>query len=114
MAMHIYMQPPPLGEADRSLPDPLVKLVHRMLAKNRTERPSMAEVARELERIGATATGVMPAVPAPTSQPMVSVNESATVVSESVKPIPAHRDDGAGRSSWPSRSSWAWPERVRR
>jgi serine/threonine-protein kinase len=88
MAMHIYMQPPPLGEADRSLPDPLVKLVHRMLAKNRTERPSMAEVAKELERIGATATGVMPAVPAPTSQPMVSVNESATVVSENAQPIP--------------------------
>ncbi len=97
MAMHIYMQPPPLGEADRSLPDLLVKLVHRMLAKNRTERPSMAEVARELERIGATATGVMPAVPAPTSQPMVSVNESATVVSETSKPIPGP----PGRRRWP-------------
>jgi len=88
MAMHIYMQPPPLGEADRSLPDPLVKLVHRMLAKNRTERPSMAEVAKELERIGATATGVMPVVMAPTSQPVMSVNESATVVSENKAPIP--------------------------
>ena len=88
MAMHIYMQPPPLGEADRSLPDTLVKLVHRMLAKNRTERPSMAEVAKELERIGATATGVMPVVMAPTSQPVMSVNESATVVSENKAPIP--------------------------
>jgi len=88
MAMHIYMQPPPLGEADRSLPDVLVKLVHRMLAKNRTERPSMAEVAKELERIGATATGVMPVVMAPTSQPVMSVNESATVVSENKAPIP--------------------------
>ena len=88
MAMHIYMQPPPLGEADRSLPDPLVKLVHRMLAKNRTERPSMAEVAKELERIGATATGVIQAVPAPVSQPVLSVNESATIVSDNAKPIP--------------------------
>jgi serine/threonine protein kinase len=97
MAMHIYMQPPPLGEADRSLPDLLVKLVHRMLAKNRTERPSMAEVAKELERIGATATGVMQAVPAPTAQPMVSTNESATVVSENAKPIPPP----PGRKRWP-------------
>ena len=98
MAMHIYMQPPPLGEADRSLPDPLVKLVHRMLAKNRTERPSMAEVAKELERSGATATGVVQAVPAPTSQPALSVNESATVVSDSVPPIPAAQ---TRKSRWP-------------
>ena len=89
MAMHIYMQPPPLGEADRSLPDPLVKLVHRMLAKNRTERPSMAEVAKELERIGATATGVLPIVMAPTSQPQISANESATVVSDNAPAIPS-------------------------
>ena len=98
MAMHIYMQPPPLGEADRSLPDPLVKLVHRMLAKNRTERPSMAEVAKELERIGATATGVIQAVPAPVSQPVLSLNESATVVSDSMKPIPT---PPAGKSRLP-------------
>src|SRR5262249_51237260 len=47
MAMHIYMQPPPLQSINPALPEALVQLVHRMLAKNRVERPSMAQVAQE-------------------------------------------------------------------
>jgi len=50
MAMHIYMQPPPLQGVNPALPDTLVALVHRMLAKNRVERPSMGQVAQELGR----------------------------------------------------------------
>jgi len=95
MAMHIYMQPPPLGEADRSLPEPLVQLVHRMLAKKREERPSMSQVASELERIGVKASGMMQVVsasPSPAagqSQAVSSpINEGATIVSESGRPQP--------------------------
>jgi serine/threonine protein kinase len=111
MAMHIYMQPPPLGEADRALPDTLVQLVHRMLAKKREERPSMSQVASELERIGAKHTGATAAVPAPspTNQPAgssaaahqaVSANESATVLSDTGKPhipVPASSPPGPAK-----------------
>jgi serine/threonine-protein kinase len=97
MAMHIYMQPPPLSEADRSLPEPLVQLIHRMLAKKREERPSMSQVAQELERIAAKASSMVPAVPPGTPNSTgaavpvqaVSVNESATVLSESRKTPPS-------------------------
>ena len=44
MAMHIYMQPQPLKDHDPTLPEPLIDLVHRMLAKQRQDRPSMAQV----------------------------------------------------------------------
>ena len=81
MAMHIYKQPPPLQEANPSLPDQLVGLVHRMLAKNRVERPSMAQVAQELDLIGAKSSGMAPAVlPAQAAAPYA--NESATVLSD--------------------------------
>jgi len=93
MAMHIYMQPPPLSEADRSLPEPLVQLVHSMLAKKREERPSMSQVAQELERIAVKASGMMQALPPSPSAPVlpsparqgVSINEGATVLSSSSK-----------------------------
>ena len=81
MAMHIYMQPPPLQVANPSLPEPLVALVHRMLAKNRVERPSMAQVAQELEVFGTRFSGMVPALP-PAMVAAASVNESATVLSD--------------------------------
>jgi serine/threonine-protein kinase len=90
MAMHIYMQPPPLQEAEPSLPEELVKLVHRMLAKNRTERPSMAEVAKTLESIGSKASSAYPALPplAGTGLPPMPINDGATVLSDSAQPRP--------------------------
>ena len=88
MAMHIYMQPPPLQAANPALPEPLVALVHRMLAKNRVERPSMAQVAQELEQLGTRFSAMVPALP-PALVAKVSggsaapsVNESATVLSD--------------------------------
>ena len=84
MAMHIYMQPPPLEAAEPSLPKSLVELVHRMLAKNRTERPTMAQVAAELETVGIKASGMMPIVSASSvpALPASAINEGATVVSD--------------------------------
>jgi serine/threonine-protein kinase len=97
MAMHIYMQPPPLQEADPSLPDELVKLVHRMLAKNRTERPPMAEVARTLEQIGSKASAAYPALaPIGALPPAAAINEGATVLSDSPQvPRPQERQQAA-------------------
>jgi serine/threonine-protein kinase len=93
MAMHIYMQPPPLQGVNPALPESLVQLVHRMLAKNRVERPSMAQVAQELDLIGSKASGMVPALPAsmvsnahkasrPSAPSAPSVNESATILSD--------------------------------
>lgn len=95
MAMHIYMQPPPLGEANPSLPEPLVKLVHRMIAKQREERPSMSQVEPELARISEKAQRGTKQPPAEQpahapSQALLAenpphINESVTVLSESSK-----------------------------
>ena len=98
MAMHIYMQPPPLAEADRSLPEPLTQLVHKMLAKKREDRPSMSQVVADLERISIKASGMMPVVTAPPSgqvsamgisaQMAQPINDGATVLSDPNKPLP--------------------------
>jgi hypothetical protein len=92
MAMHIYMQPPPLQGVNPALPESLVQLVHRMLAKNRIERPSMAQVAQELDLIGSKASGMVPALSSSLlsgshkasrpGTPAPTVNESATILSD--------------------------------
>jgi serine/threonine-protein kinase len=62
MAMHIYMQPQPLKEHDAALPDPIVDLVHRMLAKQRQDRPSMSQVEQDLEKINVKVSAMVPAI----------------------------------------------------
>ena len=54
MAMHIFSTPKPLRDHDPNIPATLTSLVERMMAKDPTERPSMAQVAGELERAAAT------------------------------------------------------------
>ncbi|MFO0579868.1 MAG: serine/threonine-protein kinase [Polyangia bacterium] len=49
--MHRFSLPIPLERTVSNLPEPLTGLVHRMLAKDPTSRPAMAEVAAELERV---------------------------------------------------------------
>jgi serine/threonine protein kinase len=51
LAMHLFKEPEPLGALDPSLPAPLVELVHRALIKDRTKRPTMAELAQALEEM---------------------------------------------------------------
>ncbi|MBL8950631.1 MAG: serine/threonine protein kinase [Myxococcaceae bacterium] len=52
LMMQLDVVPKPVGELEPSIPDPLEKLVMRMLAKRAEERPSSAaEVKRELGRI---------------------------------------------------------------
>ena len=54
MAMHIFSTPKPLRDHDPNIPTTLTSLVERMMAKDANERPSMAQVASELERAAAT------------------------------------------------------------
>jgi hypothetical protein len=53
LAMHIRDQPRPLREARAEAPEPLARLVHKMLAKPRADRPGMSEVVEALERLSA-------------------------------------------------------------
>ncbi|HEU0033660.1 MAG TPA: serine/threonine-protein kinase [Kofleriaceae bacterium] len=53
MAMHLRATPPPPRELWPDIPDELEALILSMLAKNPEHRPSMLEVARKLEEVGA-------------------------------------------------------------
>lgn len=52
LGMHLFKEPPPLVSFAPGAPAELASLVHRLLVKNRDERPRMAIVAKELSRIG--------------------------------------------------------------
>ena len=105
MAMHIYMQPQPLKDHDPTLPEPLIDLVHRMLAKQRQDRPSMAQVEQELEKVNVKVSMMVPAVKLgaqqPVSQPLPQQTgpqqpEAKTVLSDgSGYQIPGPPRDGA-------------------
>ena len=62
MASHIGLPPPPLESKVPGLGADIVGLVHRMLAKQPDARPSAAEVAATLGRLGGSATGLMPVI----------------------------------------------------
>lgn len=51
MAQHIYQPVPLLSELAPWLPSSLTELVHRLLSKEKQQRPSMEEVATELARL---------------------------------------------------------------
>ena len=58
IAMHLYGQPPRLSELDPTITEDVSDVVARMLAKQPALRPSMNEVAQQLEELGAPqATG---------------------------------------------------------
>lgn len=93
MAMHIFSQPKPLREVDPRVPEPLAALIHRMMSKEPHERPTMTQVATELEKMAMTITGPVsvptvtapvPAVAAPTAPaPVESSPASSSAASHS-------------------------------
>jgi serine/threonine protein kinase len=64
IAMHMFAPPPPLASCVAGLPSELLGLMDRILAKDPGARPSMAQVAAELQRIGShiSASGSPPAI----------------------------------------------------
>jgi serine/threonine-protein kinase len=52
VGMHMFKPAPDLAQRAPETPPELVQLVKRMLAKNQAERPSMAETAVTLKRLG--------------------------------------------------------------
>jgi serine/threonine-protein kinase len=62
LTAHLTEPPPPLGEVAPGLPPGLAALVMRCLAKSPGDRPqSASEIVRELESLGASASGAQPA-----------------------------------------------------
>jgi len=57
LIMHVTQEAPPLKKIAPELPVSLTKFVHRLLAKDRRDRPDMATVARELALLGGSAGG---------------------------------------------------------
>ena len=49
IGMHLYHSPPPLAVLAPKLPGSIVQFVHRMLSKNKSDRPDMSSIA---DRIG--------------------------------------------------------------
>jgi serine/threonine-protein kinase len=64
MAQHIYQPAPALGELAPWLPGSLTELVHRLISKDKEQRPTMAEVVAELDRLaGELADFKLPELP---------------------------------------------------
>lgn len=80
MAMHIFSQPKPLREVDPRIPEPLAALIHRMMSKEPHERPTMTQVATELEKMAMTSTG-------PISVPTVTAPAPAVVAPAVATPV---------------------------
>ena len=91
MAMHITQQPEPLQSREPTIPAPVADLIHRLLAKNKEERPTMRDVAAELDVLRAlwpppTRRSSMPSMPALAA---ISSRPSMPVVLRPVDPFEA-------------------------
>ncbi len=67
IGMHLFQEPPPLRSVAPQVPSEIAELVHRMLRKEKTQRPTMREAAGELANQLAKQTG-MPIAARPQSQ----------------------------------------------
>ena len=68
LVQHMTEKPPALSKlVDASVPDALVVLADRMLAKNKNERPTMRQVAAELAQLGGLMSGAYPVAAVGTS-----------------------------------------------
>lgn len=60
IGQHMFKEPPPLSEFAPTAPQQVDALVHRLLVKDRAQRPPMGEVEAELSRMLSTITGFLP------------------------------------------------------
>ncbi|HNO68739.1 MAG TPA: serine/threonine-protein kinase, partial [Pseudomonadota bacterium] len=102
MAMHIFSQPQPLRDIEPRIPEPLAAIIHRMMSKEPHERPTMAQVAGELEKMAQTATAaaVVPAAKSTGSSGAVPIPGSASA--PTVDAPPSAGSSGASAASQPS------------
>jgi hypothetical protein len=112
MAMHIFSKARPLREIDPNIPEPIAALVERMMEKDPAERPSMALVAGELERLtGKFTPGGQPVVVLTGNGPLTSGQHSTAPT----LPVPsgALDKDSSSKGSEASRQAGDAPRRSR-
>ncbi len=76
IGMHLFQEPPSLRSVAPQVPSEIAELVHRMLRKEKTQRPTMREAAGELAKQVAKQTGM----PIAASLPSPTDAEEANVV----------------------------------
>ena len=67
IGMHLFHEPPPLLSVAPQVPSEIAGLVHRMLRKHKTQRPTMKEAASELAKHLSKQTGGMVSIRPPQS-----------------------------------------------
>ncbi|RKR91559.1 serine/threonine-protein kinase [Micromonospora pisi] len=102
---HLYQEPAPLPPVD-GLPDEVVDLCARCLAKTPGERPDSAEVARTLAEAAGT-SAVLPVSPAPAGagSPIALANAGTTILpwAAGTDALPLRRPVTGHRPPWRSR-----------
>lgn len=87
--MHVTHEPPPLGSIAPELPLALTQLVHRLLIKERTQRPDMACVVDDLAAFQLSTKGDVTTAPPAKSGEADSYSPSASSARISTKSHPA-------------------------
>ena len=84
MAMHIFSTPKPLRDHDASIPQPMADLVARMMSKEPAARPTMAQVAQELEKMLSTMTSPNQPVVVMVAPPTGEISSASSTLSEAI------------------------------
>jgi serine/threonine-protein kinase len=91
IGMHLYQQPPPLASHAAKLPAGVAELVHRMLTKDKPQRPSMNDIADDMGRLLAKLSGAgpvvrsrLPTVTDPNATRAIVVPEAASTLGQSI------------------------------
>ena len=75
IGMHLFQEPPPLLSIAPKVPQSVSALIHRMLTKDKTQRPSMTETADEIAKLLSKQSGSGPVV---RSRPHMATDPDAT------------------------------------
>ena len=67
IGMHLFQHPPALSSVASRVPTTVAELVHRLLTKEKTKRPSMSEVADDVGKLLSKLSGAGPVVRSRTS-----------------------------------------------
>lgn len=102
LGIHLYDEPFPLKPSAPELPEELLSLVNRMLAKVPAERPSMAEIRDTIARIQGIKPGStlsVPALPGPGSDSGQTGMTSPTTTGAPTKTAPPGTNSGTSGDS---------------
>ena len=82
IAMHLFQEPPSLSSVAPHVPADITALVHRMLRKEKSQRPSMSEVASDLAKLLSKQTGGRISV-----RPLASIETAGTADGSAQAPL---------------------------